>query len=93
LVLLRRRHTRDPVVARTASGRICTNTHSPTVKRGHTAPPREATPRGAREVAFSRVVVLLGGDPKCTADRSGRWPQGAKPVSGMPWGAPGDIAG
>jgi hypothetical protein len=26
-------------------------------------------------------------------DRSGRRPQGAMPVSGMPWGAPGGIAG
>jgi hypothetical protein len=26
-----------------------------------------------------------------SSDRSGRWPQGAMPVSGMPWGAPGDI--
>jgi hypothetical protein len=26
-------------------------------------------------------------------DRSGRWLQGALPVSGMPWGAPGGIAG
>jgi hypothetical protein len=67
-------HTREiqPVVARTANGGICTNTHSPTAKRGHTAPPREATPRGARAVAFGfgRVVVSLGGDPKCTARRS-----------------------
>jgi hypothetical protein len=26
-------------------------------------------------------------------DRSGRWPQGTMPVSGMPWGAPGGNAG
>jgi hypothetical protein len=27
------------------------------------------------------------------SDRSGRWPQGVMPVSGMHWGAPGGIAG
>jgi hypothetical protein len=43
--------------------------------------------------AGADVLSKVRSNEEERVDRSGRWPQGAMPVSGMPWGAPGGIAG